>query len=147
MNNSFILKFEEGMPKGTAQQKGVAIRYKNGRPYVQHYKKDKVDSARKEFVFKLKPYAPKTPMERPVKLFVWLCFDVKDRHLWGKYKTTRPDADGYVKEYMDALGECGFFKDDSFVVDLRVVKTYAEKASIWTQIEELGDKPDLMKGD
>ena len=147
MNNSFILKFEEGMPKGTAQQKGVAIRYKNGRPYVQHYKKDKVDSARKEFIFKLKPYAPKTPIERPVKLFVWLCFDVKDRHLWGKYKTTRPDADGYVKEYMDALGECGFFKDDSFVVDLRVVKTYAEKESIWTQIEELGDKPDLMKGD
>ena len=147
MNNSFILKFEEGMPKGTAQQKGVAIRYKNGRPYVQHYKKDKVDSARKEFIFKLKPYAPKTPIERPVKLFVWLCFDVKDRHLWGKYKTTRPDADGYVKEYMDALGECGFFKDDSFVVDLRVVRTYAEKASFWTQIEELGDKPDLMKGD
>lgn len=141
MNKSFILQFEEGMPKGTAQQKGMAIRYKNGRPYIQHYKKDKVDSARQAFIYKLKRYAPATPSESPVRLNIWLCFDVKDRHLWCKYKPTRPDADGYVKEFIDAMGECGFFKDDSQVVDLRVIKTYAEKASIFVQWEELGERP------
>lgn len=141
MNKSFILQFEEGMPKGTAQQKGVAIRYKNGRPYVQHYKKDKVDSARHAFIYKMKRYAPEVPSESPIRLNIWLCFDVKDRHKWCKYKTSRPDADGYVKEFMDAMGDCGFFKDDSQVVDLRVIKTYAEKASIFVQWEELGDRP------
>ena len=46
-----------------------------------------------------------------------------------------------MKEFMDAMGDCGFFKDDSQVVDLRVIKTYAEKASIFVQWEELGERP------
>lgn len=147
MNNSFILRFEEGMPKGTAQQKGVAIRYKGGRPYIQHYKKDKVDSARQTFVYKLKRFAPDIPSEEPIKLYIWFYFDVKSRGCWGKYKVTRPDADGYVKEFLDAMGDCGFFKDDSQIVDLHIIKTYAEKASIFVKISELTDRPSLEEGE
>lgn len=138
MRHNFILHFEQGLPKGTAQQKGEAIRYKNGKPYIQHYKKEKVTALRTELLLKLRRYAPAVPTDKPVRLFVWFCFDIKDRKAWGHYKTTRPDADNYIKELKDTMTEAGFWLDDAQVVDLRVVKTYAEKASITIQLEDLG---------
>lgn len=136
MNKQFYLYFENGMPKGTAQQKGEAIRYKNGVPYIQHYKKDNVSAARQEFCWKLKQYAPKKPSEGPVVLYVWFIFDTKNKKLWGQYKTTRPDCDNYVKELKDAMTDCGFWEDDAQVVDLRIIKTYAEKAAICINIKD-----------
>ena len=143
MVKTFTLHFENGLPKGTAQQKGEGIAYKtdeNGRrvPYIKHFKKDKISAMRTEFVYRLNRYAPRVPRDKPVRLFVWVCFDIKTRTLWGKYKTTRPDCDNYVKELKDAMTEAGFWHDDAQVVDLRVVKTYAEKASISIQVEDLG---------
>lgn len=139
MKKTFYLNFENGLPKGTAQQKGEAIRYKNGAPYIQHYKKDKVSEMRREFILRMKRHAPKNPTEKPVRLSVWLCFDVKDRTLWGKYKTTRPDADNYIKEIKDAMTDCGFWKDDSQVARLEITKTYAEKGAIAVTVEDLED--------
>lgn len=136
MNKQFYLYFENGMPKGTAQQKGEAIRYKNGAPYIQHYKKDNISAARTEFIYKLKPNAPKNPSEGPIVLYVWFIFDTKNKKLWGQYKTTRPDLDNYVKELKDAMTACGFWLDDSQVVDLRIVKTYAEKAAICINVKD-----------
>lgn len=143
MVKTFTLHFENGLPKGTAQQKGEAIRYRRNTdgkvvPYIQHYKKDKVSAMRDEFIYRLNRYAPRVPSDKPVRLFVWVCFDIKTRTLWGKYKTTRPDCDNYVKELKDAMTEAGFWHDDAQVVDLRVVKTYSEKASISIQVEDLG---------
>lgn len=138
-SRNFVLHFESGLPRATAQQKGEAIRYKNGRPYIQHYKKDNVTALRTELKYKLARYAPPVPTDKPVRLFVWVCFDVKDRKAWGHYKTTRPDADNYVKELKDVMTEVGFWLDDAQVVDLRVVKTYAEKGSISIQVDTLGE--------
>ena len=140
MKKTFYLNFENGLPKGTAQQKGEAIRYKNGAPYIQHYKKEKVSAMRQEFVLRLKRHAPKNPAAGPVRLCVCFCFDVKDRKLWGKYKTTRPDADGYVKEFLDAMTDCGgFWKDDSQVARLEVSKIYGEKGAVAVEVEDLED--------
>lgn len=143
MRKNFTIYFEDGLPKGTAQQKGEKVCYKRRKDgsiygYVHHYKKEIVRLTRREFVYRLGKYAPAMPSEKPVRLMIWVCFDVKNRNLWGKYKTTRPDCDDWAKEFIDALGEVGFFLDDSQVVDLRVVKTYAEKASVSVQIEDLG---------
>ena len=106
MNTQFYLNFEDGMPKGTAQQHGERIGYKRigGKlvPYIDHYRKANVQLARNMFTVKMKPYRPKQPSERPIKLLVCLYFDVKQpKKLWGKYKTTRPDCDNYVKEIKD----------------------------------------------
>lgn len=140
MKNTFYLVFENGLPKGTAQQKGEAIRFKsNGEAYIQHYKKDKVSALRRELVLRMKRYAPKIPAEGAVRLRVWVCFDVKDPALWGKYKTTRPDCDNYVKEIKDAMTDCKFWKDDSQVAKLEVIKTYAEKGSIAVTVENLNE--------
>lgn len=134
----FFLRFECGMPKGTAQQKGERIIYKNGRPVIQHFKKDKVSTARQEFKFKLSKHRPKEPTTAPVALTVVLYFDIKERRLWGRHKTTRPDCDNYIKELKDAMTDAGFWYDDAQVVDLRIVKYYAEKATIYIRVEELG---------
>lgn len=141
MQNKFVITFDNGLPKGTAQQKGEGIRYKrvSGKlvPYIQHYKTEKVAAMRKEFEWRLKSHAPAKPMTGPVKLFVLVCFSVKDKKLWGTYKTTRPDGDNYLKELKDALGTCGFFLDDAQIVDERIVRVYSEQASITIQIEDI----------
>lgn len=138
MQKVINLFFEEGLPRATAQQKGEAVRYtRSGQAYIQHYKKEKVKALHNEFAYRLKRYAPPVPSEDPIRLIVFLGFDVKEKQLWGKYKTTRPDGDNYIKELKDVMTEIGFWKDDAQVVDERVVRTYAEKGSITIQVETL----------
>lgn len=141
LNNHFILRFEEGMPKGTAQQKGECVRYKfvgdKKVPYIHHFKKASVSGVRNILEWKLKPYRPERPVEGSVRLFVVFYFDVKERSKWGKYKPTRADLDNLVKECIDAMVSAGFFKDDSLIVDLHAKKYYAEKASIFIDWEEI----------
>lgn len=144
MKIQFYLNFET-MPKATAQQKGERIRYKykEGKrvPYIGHYRKDKVQTARDQFIVRMKPHRPKQPSERPIRLLVCLYFNVKQpKKLWGKYKTTRPDCDNYVKEIKDCMTELGFWKDDAQVVNLNVIKRYSEKAAIYINMEELDDE-------
>lgn len=138
--NEFLIYFENGLPRATAQQKGERVILKNGgKPIILHYKKESVTTARAELMLKLKKYKPTAPSDCPIRLFLDLYFDVKDRRLWGKPKDTRPDADNYAKELIDAMTSCGFWKDDAQVVDLRIVKCYAETGAIHVKIEEVTD--------
>ena len=141
MKDKFIITFEEGMPKGTAQQKGECIRYKieGGKrvPYIHHFKKAKVSSMRETLEWKFKAHKPKKPIDRPVRLFIVLYFDIKERGRWGKFKDTRPDLDNWAKECIDDLVSVGFFQDDALIVNLHIKKYYAEKASIYIDWEEL----------
>lgn len=142
MTNNIFLNFENGMPKGTSQEKGECIRYKisGGKrvPYIHHFKKPKVEGMRAEFELKLKRHKPKKPVQGPVRLSLSLFFDVKrPKKLWGTYKTTKPDLDNYAKELIDAMTAIGFWGDDAQVSELKVSKRYAEKASIVIQWEEL----------
>lgn len=145
MKNEFYLHFENGMPKGTAQQKGERIKYRKiGTkmvPYIDHYRKPEVQEQRNQLIYMMKKYKPKTPSNRPIRLLVCLYFDIKQpKKLWGTYKTTRPDCDNYVKEIKDCMTEVGFWEDDAQVVDLHVIKRFAEKATIFIQMEELSDE-------
>ena len=136
MTKRILLTFPDGLPKGTSQQKGVRV--VNGKPYF--YRKNKIDCARTQFIYALKRYAPGVPSDKPIKLSVWFFFDVKEKKKWGTWKTSRPDADGYLKEFQDAMTECGFWNDDNQIVDLRVRKSYAFEGQILIEIEELGEK-------
>lgn len=142
MKREIYLLFENGLPKGTAQEKGERIAYHvvNGKrvPYIQHYKKTQVSAMRREFELRLKKHAPKQPSDKPIKLMVCLFFDVKaPKKAWGTYKTTRPDCDNYVKEIKDAMTSVGFWYDDAQVADLRVIKRYAELGEIYIRVEDL----------
>lgn len=144
MKTEFYLHFPEGLPRATAQMKGESIRYKkiDGRilPYIDHYRKPKVQALRNELTLKMKRYRPEQTSEKPIRLTVILYFDIKaPKKLWGTYKTTKPDCDNYVKEIKDVMTLLKFWKDDNQVVDLRVVKYFAEKGTIFIRMEELED--------
>ena len=144
MKTEFYLHFPEGLPRATAQQKGESIKYKriDGRilPYIDHYRKPKVQALRNELTLKMKRYRPEQTSEKPIRLTVILYFDIKaPKKLWGTYKTTKPDCDNYVKEIKDVMTLLKFWKDDNQVVDLRVVKYFAEKGTIFIRMEELED--------
>lgn len=144
MKTEFYLHFPEGLPRTTAQMKGEAIRYKkiDGKvlPYIDHYRKPKVQALRNELTLKMKRYRPEQTSEKPIRLTVILYFDIKaPKKLWGTYKTTKPDCDNYVKEIKDIMTLLKFWKDDNQVVDLRVVKYFAEKGTIFIRMEELED--------
>lgn len=144
MKSEFYLHFPEGLPRATSQEKGEAIRYKkvNGKilPYIDHYRKPHVQALRNELTLKMKRYRPEQTSEKPIRLTVILYFDIKaPKKLWGTYKTTKPDCDNYVKEIKDVMTLLKFWKDDNQVVDLRVVKYFAEKGTIFIRMEELED--------
>ena len=139
MKQSFIIEFENGLPKGTAQQKGERVAFKNGKPFIVHYKKDNVNTARYHFAIALKPHRPAQPLTGCVALHVALFFSVKERAKWGKYKASRPDADNYCKELIDVMGSLGWWLDDAQIVKLSITKQYAEKASIFIHCEEIND--------
>lgn len=132
MKDQFILEFDT-MPTTTSQQKGVRV--VNGRPYF--YTKNKVNSAMHLFSMKLKSHRPEAPSDKPIKLYLWFAFDVKDKKKWGKYRPTKPDADNIAKTFIDCLVKVGFFEDDAQVCRLTVDKTYAEKASVLVSWEEI----------
>lgn len=140
MKLEFIMRFPEGMPKSTSQEKGERIRYmiRGGKkvPYIQHYTKDEVESAARKFIIQLKQHRPLRPLEGPLKLYIVFYFDVKNKKFWGQYKDTRPDLDNSVKLLNDMMTRCRYWKDDSQVVDLHVIKRYAEEASIYVRLSE-----------
>jgi len=126
----FYLHFDT-MPTTTSQQKGVRV--VNGKPYF--YTKAKVTDAMRQFALKLKQYKPSEPFDVPVRLYLWFAFDVKDKKKWGKHRPTKPDVDNIAKTFIDSMVKVGFFEDDAIVSDLRVIKTYAEEASVMVQYE------------
>ena len=146
MKNEFYLRFDQGLPRTTSQMKGETIKYKkiNGKivPYIDHYRKPSVQMLRNLLTYKMKRYKPDKPSEKPIRLTVILYFDVKSpKKLWGTYKTTKPDCDNYVKEIKDVMTDLGFWKDDNQVVDLHIIKYFAEKGTIFIRLEELENEP------
>ena len=130
MKIKFRMDFEE-LPTATSQEKGY------NRKTGVHYKKASVAAAEKLFFFKLKPHAPAAPSDKPIRLIVWFGFGIKQKSKWGQYKTTRPDTDNYIKMFKDMMTKCGYWLDDSQVVDERTIKTYAECPFIWVEVEEI----------
>ena len=149
MRDQFYLHFET-MPKGTSQEKRL------NRKTGAFFKSANVAQAEAEFMSQLLPHAPKQPSVKPIRLTVWFAFDTKDRKKWGgeippeeyldlyitpwathQYKPTRPDTDNYIKLFKDCMTRAGFWLDDAQVVDERIIKTYAEKATIAVWYEEI----------
>ena len=54
-------------------------------------------------------------------------------------KVTRPDLDNLAKSVLDALTEAGWWKDDSQVCDLRLLKIHGPEASVQVCVRTLGE--------
>lgn len=77
-------------------------------------------------------------IDGPVKLDVLVIVPTSKRSEVFKAKDTRPDADNYLKQVMDALNGAAYH-DDGQVADARVRKFYAAKGGecLMVEIEEL----------
>lgn len=132
MKDSFLITLDD-MPSGTAQQK----RY-NGRTHT-YFKSKSLRDTEQIFFAALYPHRPEQPSDKPIRLSVTFYFNVKDKKKWGKYKTTVPDVDNYAKAFIDQMTRCGYWKDDSQIADLHLVKTWGKDARIIVRWEEIED--------
>lgn len=117
----FFLNFEPNPPTVTHQEKKVRV--VNGKPVF--YMPPALANARAILAAKLKPFAPKEPLDGPVALSVSWTFS-RPQSALSTWKTTKPDTDNLQKMLKDVMTECGFWKDDALVCSEYVEKIYHE---------------------
>lgn len=122
-------------PTTTHQQKAVKI--VNGK--VIHYEPEKVKEARQTYRAYLAKYVPENPYTQPLVVNVYFCFPLKGIHKDSDPYTNKPDCDNAVKLLLDAMTECGFWKDDSQIFSLNVMKFWSSspcvKITVMTEAE------------
>jgi Holliday junction resolvase RusA-like endonuclease len=118
----------------TAQARGRAgINRASGHAMIYPHKKQYRNQD--DLIALMSQYAPKNPMEGPLKLCldIWLPVPAS----WSKKKRAaainndiwpakRPDLDNYLKQVMDCMTKLGFWKDDSQVCITSARKCYWE---------------------
>lgn len=120
-------------PTPTAQEKGVTVR--NGKPHF--YEKPEITTIRLQFQVNLRKHVPEQSYTGAVRLITKWCFPVKGKHKDGEYRTSRPDTDGIIKLFKDAMTDVGFWKDDALVASEITEKFWAALPGIYVSIEEL----------
>ena len=104
-------------------------------------KMDKAKSVREELMALFRPYVPKNPYRKPVRVVIEWGYpylkSVRKRDI-GKLIPciTRPDCDNLEKGLFDIMTRMGFWVDDAIVWDVRFRKFYTEEAGIGVEIEE-----------
>lgn len=120
-------------PTITAQQKGIT---KTGKVYT----KPEVKAARNWLTLQIKQSLDYTIREAGSGIYavsIAFGYSVKDKKLWGEFKPTRPDVDNQAKLILDVMTDLNFWKDDSQVVNLELLKYYSEKSFIKIHVMEI----------
>lgn len=134
-NANAVIQFEiPGRPPRATGQMRKAVRSARG---VRFYDPPHVAAARKQLLEGVKPYAPETPLEGPVRLRCKWVFEASRKKDCGTWKTTRPDTDNMQKLLKDSMTAAGFWKDDAQVVVEVCMKTWDEKPGIHITVELL----------
>lgn len=128
--NHFFLPMK--VPTKTFQEK--KLRTVKGRAVL--YTPPELVEIRQKYISALMPYAPKEPMEGPVRIRTVWCFPADGNHPPMAPKITKPDTDNLVKLLKDCMTECGFWKDDAQVCSEAITKCYSDKEGIYVEIIE-----------
>lgn len=140
----------------TAQQKGEKPYIgRDGKPYVRHFVKTKVERSRNSLERAIRaafPVVTRPPdAEHPWKVVAIYRYHPKDlkRYMLGQYRTKAPDVDNLAKDLLDCITNTGVaWKDDRQVVIAAIVKQYVrsmdEPAHIELRISQL--KKPVKKG-
>ena len=108
----------EPVPKGRPK---FATRGK----FVHTYTPPKTRIATQEFQKQAKPYAPKEPLQGPLKIMINFFKKKPTSYKADALWTKKPDIDNLVKLVLDAMNKI-FFKDDSQIVCLVSTKSFGE---------------------
>lgn len=110
----------------------------NGR--VKHYQPKKVTSNANALVLLSNQYRPLEPLTGPLKMELrfysnWRTSDSKKVRATGKaYQDTKPDWDNLCKQICDCLQASGFFKNDSQLADIHVMKLRTNTPGVFVKL-------------
>ena len=113
-------------PSATQQEKQVNWKTKT------LYQGDRSKDAKEKLRAYLVKHIPDQMVAPPIEMTVIYGFGLKAKHQTGEWKSTKPDLDNLQKALQDAMTELGFYKDDSHIAKLSVMKfwTYHPGISI-----------------
>jgi len=136
-----------GVPGVKGNSKRIVQNRKTGAAFL--IGDSKARKREKDLVSLLSEHAPPAPLEGPLRMDVVFVMPIpKSMSKWrkaaaldgrGVYPSKRPDRGNLLKLLEDALEACGFYRDDSQIVDGVVAKAYGETPGtrVWlTQLEE-----------
>ena len=131
----FVLDIDP--PRTTAQQKRIAGRRPDGRPYF--YDGNRLSQARGALQAALYEHVPKEPMQGCLALTVHWVFSTPDKKKQGTWKRTRPDTDNLQKMLKDEMTKLHFWNDDAQVCVEHVEKFWDAHGRIVIEINELNE--------
>ena len=142
-----FLCFElEGKPGHKGRHRSRIVFPKVGKPFVHIYPDPETEAYEKVLAEVAALYMRgKQPTERPVTLLVhvflripesWSRRDKQDALDGVILPTSRPDGDNYLKAVQDSLNGVAY-KDDSQIVDARVIKRYSPDPALRIEVKEM----------
>ena len=131
---TFYLDLENN-PTGTAQQTGQMVR--GGK--IHHFVKKNVRNQKAIYEKKILEALDDEPphFTGPVAVKIHFYYAIKQKKLWGQWKTSRPDVDNSVKSLLDVMTHLDFWEDDSLICRLDISKTYSEHPGIHIEVWRL----------
>ena len=110
---AFFLHIEPSPPKVTHQEKKFGGVAKDGTPIL--YMTPELKSARALLKAKLAKFKPAARWTCPIQLTCHWIFP-RPKSGEGKFMVRPPDTDNLQKMLKDVMTECGYWKDDAYVV-------------------------------
>lgn len=127
-------------PTATAQEKQSTISRGGKRVFYQN---KRLQAAQDQLTSALTPYAPKKPLEGPLRLRVIWLYKSSRTHPHGMWRATRPDTDNLNKLLKDIMTRLGYWQDDAQVCDEWIQKLWSDRPGIFIEVEALPDQPVL----
>lgn len=134
------IKFFQPMVPPTVTHNELEVRFKSGKdgskvPYIG--KTEALLKAEAKWEAHLAQHRPERPLAGPLRVDMRICWPTNGKHAQGEPKVTKPDNDNTEKVVFDCLQRLGYFKDDSYIVDNRTMKMWADPAGIYLKVEQL----------
>lgn len=77
------------------------------------------------------------PLRGPLRETLKVCWPTDGKHEQGAPRTEPPDLDNWVKTFNDLCEHARLISNDAHVVDLRVIKVWADPAGVFVRFEEI----------
>lgn len=129
------------------QTKGNRIvKTATGRTFVARYTPAKVKHNSASLAAMMVKWIPSKPLEGPIGMAVWFHYPwlkgaTRKQKASGQcWKDTKPDLDNLFKNLADTMQGCGFFRNDSQIADVRLVKCWSERPGVEVRIEAMNGK-------
>ncbi|MDK8253227.1 MAG: RusA family crossover junction endodeoxyribonuclease [Dialister micraerophilus] len=130
-NVSFFIPMK--IPSKTFQAKKITT--KNGKAIL--YKSKELQDIETNFISRLSKYKPEEPLIGAIGLSLSWIYEKDHIHKGQYYKTTKPDLDNLGKLFKDCMTICGFWRDDSQIVQTTEQKIYGDFEGVYVSYMRL----------